>query len=58
MAKPTKQPRIVAEYGRNKNGEISAIRPEEIPALANLCKKITATIETGKDYRIVSKEGA
>lgn len=59
MAKPQEKPRIVWQKVVDRQNQVIAERPEEVPALANLCKKITATIETGQDYRIVpSGKGA
>jgi hypothetical protein len=49
--------RIISEkvVSRSNPDEIIGSRPEDFPQLSNTCKLIAATIETGKEYRLVGK---
>lgn len=53
-----KQLVITAEKVIDRNGQIIASRPEDVPAVAGAVKIASAAIRTGQNYRIVdSKPG-
>jgi hypothetical protein len=48
--------RIVSETVVNSKGEVIGNDPSQFPRITNLCLQITATLETGRQYRIVDKK--